>query len=208
MTASLYLHYQVDKAIRGKFQRLLALNATVITNAQRTTMEDGLTDLLILLLMRAIIPTQIVGKHNDAPFYITHPDLHNRNIIVNRKPSQDTESRSVRTSDHHESTYPVSSPSASRETTKPLSHGQERNEPIKITGIIDWDAAHPIPLQCAAIYPKFLETLPGAEFPDLPAEYKAPDLNLQKKCFLDFFGRKELTATGNQMVTDLIRCGS
>lgn len=208
MTASLYLYCQVDKAIRGKFQRLLASSTMIGTSTQHMTTEDRLTDLLILLLMRAIIPTQIVGKYNDAPFYITHPDLHNRNIIINKKPNRGAESRTVRASDYHESTHTVSSPAASQETTKTVLHNQERQEPIKITGVIDWDAAHPIPLQCAAIYPKFLETLPGAEFPDLPADYKAPDLSSEKNLFLSLFGGKELAATGDQMVTDLIRCGS
>lgn len=79
---------------------------------------------------------------------------------------------------------------------------------LKVVGIIDWDNAQPIPLQCAAIYPKFLETLPGAEFPDLPKVYKKPDLNHEKATFLDIFSKQERQRTGTTIVSDLIRNGS
>lgn len=210
MTASMYLHQIADASIRGKFQRLLAEDAAEISKAKHKTLEDRFADLLRLFLMRGLIATQVIGEYNDASFYITHPDLHNRNIVINAKPAYDGKSRPVRTKHFCKSaTSASSSPKPGfRKRAMSTSSGGPKLPPIKIAGIIDWDSAHPIPLQCAAIYPKFIETLPGAEFPDLPPGYKTPDMEPEKEFFLDIFSRKEFKTTGDQVVTDLIRYGS
>jgi len=174
-------------------------------------MDGRYTDLLTLLMMRALIPTQVIGVYNDSPFYITHPDLHNRNIIIEGKPLQE----------------PPAIPTRKRSFTPtggaiPLQEGQPQRpraaslagpnsskpDKLKVVGIIDWDKAQPVPLQCAAIYPKFLETLPGAEFPDLPDDYKPPNLDREKEIYLEALGKKELQHTGKTIVTELTGNGS
>ncbi len=164
-STSSYLHHMADEAIRGKIQRLLANDAEEKTYQLRTTMEHRYQSLLTLLMMRALVPIQIIGQYNDSSFYITHPDLHNRNIITDGKmaPEKPPQLRSMGT--------------CSTTFKHPLlrqrirSCSELKRDKIKINGIVDWDKAHPVPLQCAAIYPKFLETLPEAEFPDLPDNY-------------------------------------
>ncbi|KAK5105146.1 hypothetical protein LTS08_001420 [Lithohypha guttulata] len=209
MTASSYLHRLADKAIRGKVERLLASNATERTQELRTTMQSRLMDLLILLLMRALIPTQIVGKYNDSYFYITHPDLHNRNIVIEGNQAGEEVIPDIRARGFSTSESPkpqIHLPhrrTVSFETTE-----RAKKDKLKVAGIVDWDAAHPLPLQAAAIYPKFLETLPGAEFPDLPDNYVAPDMTMEKETFVAMLKRKEQKKTGCTTVADLIVNGS
>ncbi|KAK5949512.1 hypothetical protein OHC33_009505 [Knufia fluminis] len=205
-TTSTYLNHLADETIRGKIQRLLADDAEEQTQQLKTTMEHRYQDFLTLLMMRALIPTQVIGRYNDSPFYITHPDLHNRNIIIEGKmvPEKPQQLRS------NGSTMSESSAASKHEIPlqRKCSCSDIKRDEIKINGIVDWDKAHPIPLQCAAIYPKFLETLPGAEFPDLPGNYRAPDLSHEKKMFLDILRKKELAKTGATIVSDLIEKGS
>jgi len=205
------LHNLVDDTICGKIERLTADDAQEQAAILRTTMDGRYNDLLTLLMMRSLIPTQVVGMYNDSPFYITHPDLHNRNIIIEGKPLQE----------------PPAIPTRKQSSTQtggviPLREGQlqrprvasfaepnvSKPDNLKVVGIIDWDKAQPVPLQCAAIYPKFLETLPGAEFPDLPDDYMPPNLHDEKQTYLEVFSKKELQHTGKTVVTDLIRDGS
>lgn len=209
MTASQYLHRLADEAIRGKLERLLAEDADEISRSLGTTMENRFSDLLTLLLMRSLIATQIVGKYNDSPFYVTHPDLHNRNIIIQGKmvaeePVPQSRPRAF-TSDVLQQARMAQRPVIRR---KALTLNCGKKDKLKLVGIVDWDSAHPVPFQAAATYPKFLETLPGAEFPDLPDDHKAPDLSKEKEIFLGYLRKKEVAATGTNMVSDLINKGS
>lgn len=158
-----------------------------------------------------MIPTQVIGVHNDSPFYIMHPDLHNRNIIIEGKPLQEPPAIPTRKRSFTPTGDAISLQEGQPQRPRAASiAGPDSSKPdkLKVVGIIDWDKAQPVPLQCAAIYPKFLETLPGAEFPDLPNDYKPPNLDHEKETYLEIFSKKELQHTGKTIVTDLIRNGS
>lgn len=206
-TASSYLHRLTDDAVKGKFERLLAKDTMERAVILNTTMNDRFTDLLTIFLMRALIPKHVVGKYNDSSFYITHPDLHNRNIIIEGRPISDSFTNvtqmkkvSITSTLDHSNSFHSPSEVVTLANVKP--------DGLKIVCIVDWDAAHPLPLQAAAIYPKFLETLPGAEFPDIPKNYQAPNLEREKTLFLRLLGQKEHEQTGHTIVTDLIKNGS
>lgn len=213
MTASLWYHRLADKAIRGKIERLLAPDAQERAAELHTTLEARLQDLLTLLLMRALIPRMIVSQYNDSPFFITHPDLHNRNIILEGRQVEDDNIPAVTTrmrfstGEHSVVNTRPRHVLHDCNPSMPIIVGPQRDK-LKLTGIVDWDAAHPLPLQAAAILPKFLETLPGAEFPDLPPKYKAPDLTSEKNTFADILRGKERERTGCTNVSDLIKHGS
>ena len=95
-TATSYLFQLADQTITGKVERLLADDAHKKSETLGMSMHDRLDDLLTLLMMRASIHKIIIGRYNDSPFYITHPDLHNRNIIIQGKPVVDKFMRSHR----------------------------------------------------------------------------------------------------------------
>ena len=196
-SASLYLHRLADEAITAKLGRLLAVDAQEQAESLGISMDDRMADLLTLCLMRSLIPEQILGKYNDSPFYINHPDLHNRNIIIQGEPIHDQPDLTT------EEFWQLSKEPKGKDSVS-----QECIQDIKIAGIVDWDAAHPLPLQLAAIYPKFLETLPGAQFPDLPKNYERPDLEEEKRIFLQLFKKKEKVATGYTVASDLLEHGS
>lgn len=202
ITASLWYHRLADKAIRGKIERLLAEDDAERTEEMHTTMEARLQDLLTLLLMRSLIPTITVGKYNDSPFYITHPDLHNRNIILE---GYQVEEANIPGCWRH--VWTGQDPDIQGRSSRRLVRSPGRDK-LKLAGIVDWDAAHPLPLQAAAIWPKFLETLPGAEFPDLPSDYEASDMTAEKDAFLEILRAKEVERTGCTIVSDLISHGS
>ena len=197
-TATSFLYDLADETIRGKIKRLTAENLAETSKTLRTTVEARYQDLLTLFHMRSLIQSIVIGKYNDSPFYITHPDLHNRNIIIegeaipeqSKPPNESSRLRFLE-------------PGVYESKSVPPIEGY-----LELTGLVDWDAAHPLPLQLAAIYPKFLETLPGAEFPDLPSNYMPPDFNREKELFLSLLSRKEQFKTGCTIVSDLIRNGS
>ena len=210
-STSNYLYRLVDDTICRKIERLTAEDAEEQCQILRITMDVRYTDLLTLLMMRAMIPSQIVGRYNDSPFYLTHPDLHNRNIIIEGKPIHESCPTLARNHSSAAACQPIPLQESQTKHTRTISFTKPNGSPpdkLKIVGIIDWDAAQPIPLQCAAIYPKFLETLPGAEFPDLPENYKPPDLDQEKEMYLEIFRKKELQQTGKTVVADLIKDSS
>lgn len=133
-TATSYLTHLSDCAITGKFERLLADDAHERSEALGLNILDRLTDLLTLLMMRASTGDIIIGKYNDSPFYITHPDLHNRNIIIQGKPVvDDFSSASCRNSTKRQPQYR----SEVTHSAKSRSSEDSSTEKLKLAGVVD-----------------------------------------------------------------------
>lgn len=195
---------------------LLSYDDFISEGKSRRSVDQAITDLLVLFMMRSFIPDYVLGRYNDSPFYITHPDLHNRNIVIEGCPVPEEplhtpplapRARGFTGTGDHPIVVQTATAFARGRVSSPVEK-MEKPDYLKVVGIIDWDAAHPIPLQAAAIMPKFLETLPGAEFPDLPIDYVEPDLRQEKEMFLEILGEKEMQQNRNNLVSDLVRNGS
>lgn len=129
-TATSYLVHLADNAVTGKFERLLANDAHQRSEALGMTMLDRLTDLFTLLIMRGSIADIVVGKYNDSPFYITHPDLHNRNIIIEGTPVVEILSSSATSPSSTKSGYPREAHSATDTTSV-------QDQKLNLAGVID-----------------------------------------------------------------------
>lgn len=132
-TATSYLLQLADKTITGKFERLLADDAHQKSETLGISMHDRLDDLLTLLMMRASIHEIVIGRYNDSPFYINHPDLHNRNIIIQGKPVVDEFSRSHRLFSTNESHCLHQIHNAAGTTSSEAMS----KENIKVAGVVD-----------------------------------------------------------------------
>jgi hypothetical protein len=74
--------------------------------------------------------------------------------------------------------------------------------------LIDWDAAFALPLQKSAVWPKLLETIPGAIPPHLPEPLHNLDFSADKAHFLSVFSQKEQQRTGKTDIAKLIETSS
>lgn len=187
-----------------QINKLLASFAT----AERWPIREDICDLFGVLMLRSQVQDYIVIQFNDSPFVIAHPDLHDRNIIV---------SGTLRGSDNDllATTQTPAKKSWTRrigETlapnpTKVLAPAEDEHE-VNIAGIVDWDEAHPVPLQVATIYPKFLDTVPGGGFPNLAEDYRSPDTTQDKALFIKLLAEREKQVAGHTFISELMADGS
>lgn len=200
ITTTKYMFGLVDESINKLFE--------LFASTQCWPSREDVRDLFGLLMLRSQVQDYVVIQYNDSPFVISHPDLHDRNIIV---------SGTLHGSDNDllaSTTTPVKKSWTRRlgETlaphpTKVLAPAEDELG-VNIAGIVDWDEAQPVPLQVATIYPKFLDTAPGGGFPNLAQDYRPPDTTQDKALFVKLLAAREKKATGHTFISELLADGS